>query len=88
MAVMRRARRYPFLIRQDIDGFFGLMTDNLMQLIVIGALCQHPGWAELDAQITTLAPVWIDGHATTWSLPSGPGFLFLFFSGCFSHTSI
>jgi AGZA family xanthine/uracil permease-like MFS transporter len=28
-------------VKEDIDGFFGLMTDNLMQLIVIGALCQQ-----------------------------------------------
>ncbi len=33
--------RYPLLVKKDIDGFFGLMTDNLMQLIVIGALCRH-----------------------------------------------
>jgi len=30
-----------FFVKEDIDGFFGLMTDNLMQLIVIGALCQQ-----------------------------------------------
>ena len=28
-------------VKEDIDGFFGLMTDNLTQLIVIGALCQQ-----------------------------------------------
>jgi AGZA family xanthine/uracil permease-like MFS transporter len=28
-----------WIVREDIDGFFGLMTDNLVQLIVIGALC-------------------------------------------------
>lgn len=31
----------PWLVRKDIDGFFGLMTDNLMQLIVIAVLCQQ-----------------------------------------------
>ena len=30
-----------FFVKEDFDGFFGLMTDNLMQLIVIGALCQQ-----------------------------------------------
>ncbi|MCX8011987.1 MAG: NCS2 family permease [Desulfobacterota bacterium] len=30
-----------WIVREDIDGFFGLMTDNLMQLIVIGVLCQQ-----------------------------------------------
>ena len=30
-----------FFVKEDIDGFFGLMTDNLMQLIVIGVLCQQ-----------------------------------------------
>ena len=28
-------------VQEDIVGFFGLMTDNLMQLIVIGVLCQQ-----------------------------------------------
>ena len=34
-------KKQPLLVKKDIDGFFGLMTDNLMQLIVIGALCHH-----------------------------------------------
>ena len=29
------ARRYPFFVRRDLDGFFGLLVDNLVQLIVI-----------------------------------------------------
>jgi len=33
--------QYPYFVRKDLDGFFGLMTDNLMQLIVIGVLCQQ-----------------------------------------------
>ena len=40
MFVMSK-KRYPYFAKEDIYGFLGLMTDNLMQLIVIGALCQH-----------------------------------------------
>lgn len=29
----------PFFVKGDIDGFFGLMIDNLIQFILIGALC-------------------------------------------------
>ena len=39
--MIRATNSYPYLVKKDIDGFFGLMTDNLMQLIVIGALCQY-----------------------------------------------
>ena len=31
---------HSWFVRKDLDGFFGLMIDNLMQLIVIAALCQ------------------------------------------------
>ncbi|MFH1759712.1 MAG: NCS2 family permease, partial [bacterium] len=30
---------YPYLVRKDIDGFFGLMIDNLIQLLLIIFLC-------------------------------------------------
>jgi AGZA family xanthine/uracil permease-like MFS transporter len=30
-----------WIVRGDIDGFFGLALDNLVQLLVIGALCTH-----------------------------------------------
>src|SRR5262245_52813374 len=30
-----------WLVRGDVDGFFGLALDNLIQLLVIGALCTH-----------------------------------------------
>jgi adenine/guanine/hypoxanthine permease len=33
--------RARWLVRGDIDGFFGLALDNLIQLLVIGALCTH-----------------------------------------------
>lgn len=32
---------YPWLIRKDLDGFFGLMIDNLIQLILIVSLCRE-----------------------------------------------
>lgn len=32
-------KHYPLFTKGDIDGFFGLMIDNLIQLILIGTLC-------------------------------------------------
>lgn len=29
----------PRIVRGDIDGYFGLFVDNLVQLIVIAKLC-------------------------------------------------
>ena len=31
---------YPLFARKDIDGFFGLAIDNLVQLILIVSLCK------------------------------------------------
>jgi len=31
---------YPWFVRKDLDGFFGLMIDNLIQLILIVSLCR------------------------------------------------
>lgn len=31
--------RYPWFVRSDLDGFFGLFVDNLVQLLLIVALC-------------------------------------------------
>ncbi len=32
-------KRYPWFVRRDLDGFFGLFIDNLVQLLLIVALC-------------------------------------------------
>jgi AGZA family xanthine/uracil permease-like MFS transporter len=32
---------YPWFVRNDFDGFFGLMIDNLIQLILIVSLCRE-----------------------------------------------
>lgn len=32
--------RYPFWVRGDLDGFFGLMVDNLAQVLLIITLCK------------------------------------------------
>jgi AGZA family xanthine/uracil permease-like MFS transporter len=32
----------PWFVRKDLDGFFGLMIDNLIQLILIVSLCRKP----------------------------------------------
>jgi len=31
----------PWFVKKDIDGFFGLGLDNLIQFILIGTLCQQ-----------------------------------------------
>ena len=31
--------RLPWLVRGDLDGFFGLFIDNLLQLMLIVSLC-------------------------------------------------
>ncbi|QDT50694.1 hypothetical protein Pan258_47740 [Symmachiella dynata] len=31
--------RYPLFVRRDLDGFFGLFVDNLVQLLLIISLC-------------------------------------------------
>ncbi len=35
------APRVSWFVRGDIDGFFGLALDNLVQLLLIDALCRH-----------------------------------------------
>ncbi|HSN15494.1 MAG TPA: hypothetical protein VLT61_12745, partial [Anaeromyxobacteraceae bacterium] len=30
----------PWLVRGDVDGFFGLAIDNLVQLLLVDALCR------------------------------------------------
>jgi len=32
---------YPWFVRKDLDGFFGLMIDNLIQLVLIVSLCRE-----------------------------------------------
>ncbi len=34
------AQRMPWLVRGDIDGFFGLALDNLIQLLLVDTLCR------------------------------------------------
>ncbi len=31
----------PWFVRKDLDGFFGLMIDNLIQLILIVSFCRE-----------------------------------------------
>lgn len=33
---------YPLFVRRDLDGFFGLFVDNLIQLLLILTLCSSP----------------------------------------------
>jgi AGZA family xanthine/uracil permease-like MFS transporter len=35
------SQKHPWFVRRDLDGFFGLMIDNLIQLILIVSLCRE-----------------------------------------------
>jgi AGZA family xanthine/uracil permease-like MFS transporter len=37
---MSTSSRYPWFVKGDLDGFFGLAVDNLVQVLVIVALCK------------------------------------------------
>lgn len=37
---MSQRIRYPWFVKGDLDGFFGLAVDNLVQVLVIVALCK------------------------------------------------
>ena len=44
---MKATVRYPWFVKGDLDGFFGLAVDNLVQVLVIFALCtQLCGFSE------------------------------------------
>lgn len=36
---MNESFRYPWIVKRDIDGFFGLAIDNLIQFLLIATLC-------------------------------------------------
>ena len=38
---MKADSGHPWFVKKDVDGFFGLGLDNLIQFILIGALCQQ-----------------------------------------------
>jgi AGZA family xanthine/uracil permease-like MFS transporter len=37
---LRASQSLPWFVRGDLDGFFGLFMDNLLQLMLIGGLCK------------------------------------------------
>jgi AGZA family xanthine/uracil permease-like MFS transporter len=39
--IMSRQKTMPWFVRGDLDGFFGLGLDNLVQLLVINTLCTY-----------------------------------------------
>jgi adenine/guanine/hypoxanthine permease len=41
---------YPLFVKRDLDGFFGLLVDNLVQLLLIVVLCEYCGIAA-DSEI-------------------------------------
>src|SRR3990170_1886837 len=45
----------PF-VRGDIDGFFGLFIDNLLQLMLIAVLCQSIAGLPADFTTHTILP--------------------------------
>ena len=48
--------RYPVWSRGDLDGFFGLMVDNLVQVLLIVALCTTVAGIPLEFIFSTMLP--------------------------------
>ena len=54
--------RYPLFSKGDLDGFFGLFIDNLVQLLLILAVC---GLAGIDADSTFMLDYLLPGAAVS-----------------------
>lgn len=39
-SIRLKPETFPWFVRGDLDGFFGLFIDNLLQLMLIGSLCK------------------------------------------------
>lgn len=50
------AARYPIWSRGDLDGFFGLMVDNLVQVLLIVALCTTVAGIPAEFIFTRMLP--------------------------------
>jgi AGZA family xanthine/uracil permease-like MFS transporter len=48
--------RYPIWVRGDLDGFFGLMVDNLVQVLTIIVLCMFVCGLPADLIFTRMLP--------------------------------
>ncbi|MBI4717360.1 MAG: NCS2 family permease [Planctomycetes bacterium] len=48
--------RYPIWTRGDLDGFFGLMVDNLVQVLLIIDLCTHAAGLPAELIYTRILP--------------------------------
>ena len=48
--------RYPLWVRGDLDGFFGLMVDNLVQVLTIVVLCNAACGISLELITTRILP--------------------------------
>ena len=55
-AVPRRRCHVRWLVRGDLDGFFGLMVDNLVQVLLIIALCMSVCGLPADLIFTRMLP--------------------------------
>ncbi len=52
----RNKKTFPWFERRDIDGFFGLGPDNMIQFILIRALCQHLLDRPMEFLVTRIFP--------------------------------
>lgn len=50
------SRKYPWFVKGDLDGFFGLAVDNLVQVLVIVALCTQLCGFTLELIYTRVFP--------------------------------
>jgi adenine/guanine/hypoxanthine permease len=53
---MNSERKYPWFVKGDLDGFFGLAVDNLVQVLVIVALCTQLCGFSKDLIYTRMLP--------------------------------
>ncbi len=53
---MEKKITLPYLTKGDLDGFFGLLVDNLMQLMVIAVLCPQLCGIPLSVVTGTILP--------------------------------
>ncbi len=54
--MMAQRIRYPLWTRGDLDGFFGLMIDNLVQVLMIILLCTTYAGLSVDFVTTRILP--------------------------------
>ena len=53
---MKESVEYPWIVKRDIDGFFGLAIDNLIQFLLIATLCPFIAGIPSEFVFTRILP--------------------------------